>query len=107
MRSHCVSFDARADSSSWETGGPWGQTSCDRFSAKHHRVRRIQRRQKSKRRAQSFFWYLDLYAMKDRREQHTVLGIVPARSGSKGIAGKNIRTLGGKPLLAYTASAAL
>src|ERR1700757_2552185 len=45
--------------------------------------------------------------MKDRREQHTVLGIVPARSGSKGIAGKNIRTLGGKPLLAYTASAAL
>ena len=37
---------------------------------------------------------------------HTVLGIVPARGGSKGIARKNIRLLGGKPLLAYTAAAA-
>jgi CMP-N,N'-diacetyllegionaminic acid synthase len=40
-------------------------------------------------------------------EQHTVLGIVPARSGSKGIARKNIRPLSGKPLLAHTANAAL
>ncbi|MDC1425200.1 acylneuraminate cytidylyltransferase family protein, partial [Oceanospirillaceae bacterium] len=31
-----------------------------------------------------------------------VLGIIPARGGSKGIPGKNIRILGGKPLLAYT-----
>lgn len=36
----------------------------------------------------------------------TVLGIVPARLGSKGIPGKNIRLLAGKPLLQYTAEAA-
>lgn len=36
-----------------------------------------------------------------------VLGIVPARGGSKGIPGKNVRPLGGKPLLAHTAEAAL
>jgi CMP-N-acetylneuraminic acid synthetase len=35
-----------------------------------------------------------------------VLAIVPARLGSKGIPKKNIRLLGGKPLLAYTAGAA-
>jgi CMP-N,N'-diacetyllegionaminic acid synthase len=35
-----------------------------------------------------------------------VLGIVPARSGSKGVPGKNIRLLCGKPLLQYTAEAA-
>lgn len=31
-----------------------------------------------------------------------VLGILPARGGSKGIPRKNIKLLGGKPLLAYT-----
>jgi len=36
-----------------------------------------------------------------------VLGLVPARGGSKGIPRKNIRPLGGRPLLAYTATAAL
>lgn len=36
-----------------------------------------------------------------------VLGLVPARGGSKGVPRKNIRQLGGKPLLAYTAEAAL
>lgn len=36
-----------------------------------------------------------------------VLGLVPARGGSKGVPRKNIRVLGGKPLLAYTAEAAL
>lgn len=36
-----------------------------------------------------------------------VLGIVPARGGSKGIPRKNIADLHGKPLLAYTAEAAL
>jgi len=36
----------------------------------------------------------------------SVLGIVPARGGSKGIRRKNIRLLDGKPLLAYTAAAA-
>ena len=37
----------------------------------------------------------------------TVLGLIPARGGSKGIPRKNIRRLGGKPLLQYTAEAAL
>jgi len=36
-----------------------------------------------------------------------VLGIVTARGGSKGVPGKNIRPLGGKPLIAWTAEAAL
>ena len=35
-----------------------------------------------------------------------VLGLVPARAGSKGVPGKNTRLLGGRPLLAYTAEAA-
>jgi CMP-N-acetylneuraminic acid synthetase len=37
----------------------------------------------------------------------SVLGLIPARGGSKGIARKNIRPLHGKPLLQYTAEAAL
>jgi CMP-N-acetylneuraminic acid synthetase len=36
----------------------------------------------------------------------SVLGLVPARGGSKGIPRKNIRLLAGKPLLQYTAEAA-
>ncbi len=36
-----------------------------------------------------------------------VLGIVTARGGSKGIPGKNIRPICGKPLLQYTAETAL
>jgi CMP-N,N'-diacetyllegionaminic acid synthase len=35
-----------------------------------------------------------------------VLAIVPARAGSKGLPGKNIRPLGGKPLLAWPIAAA-
>ena len=35
-----------------------------------------------------------------------VLGLVPARGGSKGVPGKNIRLLAGRPLLDYTAAAA-
>lgn len=31
-----------------------------------------------------------------------ILGLIPARGGSKGIPGKNIKSLQGKPLLAYT-----
>lgn len=42
-----------------------------------------------------------------QREQRTVLGVVPARGGSKGIPRKNVRLLAGKPLLEYTASALL
>jgi CMP-N-acetylneuraminic acid synthetase len=34
------------------------------------------------------------------------LGIVPARGGSKGVPGKNVRLLNGQPLIAYTAEAA-
>lgn len=36
-----------------------------------------------------------------------VLGLIPARGGSKGIPRKNIRMLAGKPLLGWTAEAAL
>jgi len=36
-----------------------------------------------------------------------VLGLIPARGGSKGVPQKNIRLLAGKPLLQYTAEAAL
>ena len=35
-----------------------------------------------------------------------ILGIIPARGGSKGIPGKNIKPLAGKPLLQYTIEAA-
>lgn len=35
-----------------------------------------------------------------------VLGIIPARGGSKGIPNKNLKELNGKPLLAYTLDAA-
>lgn len=35
-----------------------------------------------------------------------VLAIIPARGGSKGVPGKNIKLLGNKPLLAYTIEAA-
>jgi N-acylneuraminate cytidylyltransferase len=35
-----------------------------------------------------------------------ILGLITARGGSKGIPGKNIKLLGGKPLIAYTIEAA-
>lgn len=35
-----------------------------------------------------------------------ILAIIPARGGSKGVPRKNIKELGGKPLLAYTVEAA-
>src|SRR6056297_3374378 len=35
-----------------------------------------------------------------------ILGLIPARGGSKGIPGKNIKPLRGKPLLQYTFEAA-
>lgn len=37
----------------------------------------------------------------------STLGIIPARGGSRGVPRKNIRPLGGKPLLAWTIEAAL
>jgi CMP-N-acetylneuraminic acid synthetase len=36
-----------------------------------------------------------------------VLGLIPARAGSKGVPGKNSRLLGGLPLIAHTIKAAL
>ncbi len=36
-----------------------------------------------------------------------VLGLVPARGGSKGVPGKNIKLLAGAPLIGYTAYAAI
>lgn len=37
----------------------------------------------------------------------TVYSIIPARGGSKGLPGKNVRNLAGKPLIAHTISASL
>ena len=34
--------------------------------------------------------------------KHNILGIIPARGGSKGIPGKNIFPLKGKPLISYS-----
>lgn len=39
-------------------------------------------------------------------DQHRVLAVIPARGGSKGLPGKNIRPVDGKPLLAWTVDAA-
>lgn len=36
-----------------------------------------------------------------------VLGLIPARAGSKGLPGKNIRMLNGKPLIGWTIDAAI
>lgn len=36
------------------------------------------------------------------KPETNILAIIPARGGSKGIPGKNIKPLGGKPLLQYT-----
>lgn len=40
-------------------------------------------------------------------EMNDMMAIIPARGGSKGILGKNIKELCGKPLIAYTIEAAL
>jgi CMP-N,N'-diacetyllegionaminic acid synthase len=37
----------------------------------------------------------------------SIVALVPARSGSKRVVGKNVRTLAGHPLIAYTLAAAL
>ncbi|GGD84777.1 acylneuraminate cytidylyltransferase family protein [Planktosalinus lacus] len=38
-------------------------------------------------------------------QKPNILAVIPARGGSKGIPGKNIKLLGGKPLLQYTVEA--
>jgi CMP-N,N'-diacetyllegionaminic acid synthase len=40
-------------------------------------------------------------------EQPSVLALIPARAGSKGVPGKNIRSLAGKPLLHYSCDCAM
>jgi len=40
-------------------------------------------------------------------KQHTIVGLIPARSGSKRVPDKNIRLLAGHPVIAYTIAAAL
>jgi len=40
-------------------------------------------------------------------KKHRILGIIPARAGSKGVSDKNIRLLAGKPLIHYTIQTAL
>ncbi|MDP3735402.1 MAG: acylneuraminate cytidylyltransferase family protein [bacterium] len=39
-------------------------------------------------------------------KQRVILGVITARGGSKGIPGKNIKPLGGKPLIAFSIEAA-
>ncbi len=38
---------------------------------------------------------------------NSVVAIIPARSGSKGVPGKNIKKMNGKPLISYTIEASL
>jgi len=40
-------------------------------------------------------------------EQNKILAVIPARGGSKGLPGKNIKKLNGKPLIVYTIEAGL
>lgn len=40
-------------------------------------------------------------------ESRRILALITARGGSKGVPGKNVRLLGGKPLIAHTIEAAL
>ena len=43
----------------------------------------------------------------DNTKKTSVLAVIPARGGSKGLPGKNIKMLNGKPLIAYTIEAAI
>ena len=42
----------------------------------------------------------------DKQHSTTTAALIPARGGSKGVPGKNIRLLGGYPLIAYSIAAA-
>ena len=42
-----------------------------------------------------------------KNNENKILGIIPARSGSKGVKNKNIKHLNNKPLVHYTIEAAL
>jgi len=39
-------------------------------------------------------------------KKQNVVAVIPARGGSKGVPGKNIKLLGGKPLISYVLEAA-
>jgi N-acylneuraminate cytidylyltransferase len=41
------------------------------------------------------------------KKQPTIVGLIPARTGSKRVPDKNIRPLAGHPVMAYTIAAAL
>lgn len=47
--------------------------------------------------------FLNLFKLKNK---HKILGVIPARGGSKGIKNKNLHNLNGKPLISYTIEAA-
>lgn len=44
---------------------------------------------------------------KNKKDKPIVLGLIPARGGSKGIPGKNIKIICGKPLIVWSIEAAL
>ncbi len=44
---------------------------------------------------------------KNQSDKYQVIGLIPARGGSKGVPKKNIRPIRGKPLIAYTIEVAL
>jgi CMP-N,N'-diacetyllegionaminic acid synthase len=46
-------------------------------------------------------------SVNDRTESFDILGVVPARAGSRGVPGKNTRSLAGRPLIAYSIAAGL
>ncbi len=45
--------------------------------------------------------------MSKNKNLENVIALIPARGGSKGIPGKNIKKMNGKPLIAYTIQASL
>ncbi len=51
--------------------------------------------------------HIRIFKLDTRYDNMKTLGVITARSGSKGIKDKNIRYLKGKPLLAYTIESAL
>ena len=50
---------------------------------------------------------LEKFYLNKNNAEMKILGIIPARGGSKGVPGKNIKLLGGNPLLQYTTDIAL
>jgi CMP-N-acetylneuraminic acid synthetase len=48
-----------------------------------------------------------MYNLLEKNPKMTILAIIPARGGSKGIPGKNLAGLYGKPLISYTINSAL